>query len=85
MPKYPGYQNMIAFDAPEVIQARHDDILASREATNDDCRLVNLQPTVGLEKKQGYKAVYQLHWTTGKGWQVYMQHTGCFVLNPDDK
>lgn len=82
MDKYPGYQNMISFDSPEVISARHADILAFREATDDDCRLVNLEAAKGIDKKQGFGCTYQLHWTTGKGWQVYMQHTGCYVANP---
>jgi hypothetical protein len=83
MKKYPGYQNLISFDPPETIRKRHEDILNTRNATNDDCRIVDLEPTTGFEAKKGYKSTYQLHWTTAIGWVCYMQHTGCYASLPE--
>lgn len=81
--RWPGYQNMISFDSPEVIRARHAYNLEVYGATEDDCKLVDLQEACGLVKKQRYGSTFQLHWTTYKGWKVYMYHTGIMAQIPD--
>jgi hypothetical protein len=79
-----GYQDMISFDSPDVIRERHKQICEFRECTEQDIILFNVEDARGLEKKQGFKTLYNLKWFTAKGWQAYMQHTGIYAIAPQN-
>lgn len=82
--KYPGFQYLISQDSVEVVSERHNQILATYQATDEDCRIERLQPaTIPLDIEHGMKSEFELHWTTPKGWQVYMMHTGIIVSCPE--
>ncbi len=83
--KYPGWQRMISFDPPQAIQERHQRILKGRGIPDAECSLRALEPTLGLEKHQGYQCNYELHWTTYKGWQAYMEHAGIFAYDSPEE
>jgi len=82
--KYPGKQFFVSYDAPEVVLKRHQEILEFREAGPEECVIVNMQaPPAKYDRDKGFKAEYEVHWTTAKGWQCYMQHSGCYAPLPD--
>jgi hypothetical protein len=71
--------NMGSFDDAGTIAKRHAEHMSHFEATEQDCKLLDLQPAPSWDK---LKCHYKLEFYTYKGWKVYMLHTGCFASIP---
>jgi hypothetical protein len=83
--RFPGYQNMISRDSEEVVRTRHEQNLQHYNAGHEDCIIKNMEVCTpnSLEYRQGFRCTFQLHFTSYKGWKVYMLNTGCFASIPE--
>src|SRR5262245_44878606 len=80
----PAYANMLGGSLRGDIEkqlARNARIIGARA---DECVIRKMAPVRSWEvaHTQGYRTRYQLHWTTYRGWRVYMLQAGRFASDP---
>ncbi len=80
--QFPAFQNMVSFREAKDIIEDHKRYLEQIDCPPHECFIAEMEPVwTKHEKNRGLKTNYQLHWTSYKGWKVYMRHTGCFALD----
>jgi hypothetical protein len=89
MSLYPSYQNMISCQTPQETLQHFNHCLEHYQAELNEVWIESMreitQSSDSVAHHQGFYSHYQIHFTTYKGWKVYMLMTGCFASIPNEE